>query len=104
MLQRNPNVYFNGCPGHIIHNTAHKAGEVFTMNSGFDLEEFVIDLFYWFNKSTKRKNELASYSAFCDQPYRSMIKHVSTRWLSLQLAVERSLKQYPSLKSYFLSE
>ena len=87
-LQRNPNVFFNGCPCHIIHNTAHKAGEAFTLHSGFDLEEFVIDTFYWFDKSTKRKNELASYCTFCDQAYRSMIKHVSTRWLSLELAVE----------------
>lgn len=29
---------------------------------------------------------------------------MSTRWLSLESAVNRSLKIYPSLKSYFLSE
>ena len=29
---------------------------------------------------------------------------MSTRWLSLESAVSRSLKIYPSLKSYFLSE
>ncbi len=29
---------------------------------------------------------------------------LSTRWLSLEIAVDRCLKQYPSLKSYFLSE
>ena len=33
-----------------------------------------------------------------------MIKHVSTRWLTLELAIERSLRQYPALKSYFLSQ
>ena len=27
----------------------------------------------------------------------------STRWLSLEIAIERSLKQYPSLRSYLLS-
>ena len=32
------------------------------------------------------------------------MKHVSTRWLSLEIAVERSLKQFPSLQSYFKSE
>ena len=32
---------------------AQKAGESFTGVSGFDVEEFVIDLFYWFDKSTK---------------------------------------------------
>ena len=34
--------------------------------------------------------------------YRAIIKHVSTRWLSLELAIDRSLRQYTSLKSYFL--
>ena len=43
-----------------------------------------------------KKNELKSYCQFCDQEYRKVIKHVSTWWLSLQLAVERSLKQFPS--------
>ena len=32
-----------------------------------------------------------------------MIKHISTRWLSLELAVEQALKQYAGLRSYFLS-
>ena len=33
-----------------------------------------------------------------------MIKHVTTHWLSLEQAVERVLKQFESLKSYFRSE
>ena len=33
-----------------------------------------------------------------------MLKYVSTRWLSLQSSVERILKQYPALRSYFLSQ
>ena len=41
------------------------------------------------------------YCEFCDQEYRS---NVSTRWLSLEMAIERCLKQYPSLKAYFMSE
>ena len=104
IVQRNSAIYFNGCPCHIVHNAAQKGGTAFARCCGFDAEEFAVDLYYWFNKSTKRKNELKSYNAFCNQEYRSMIKHVSTRWLTLELAIERSLKQYPGLKSYFLSE
>lgn len=63
----------------------------------------LIDIYFWFEHSTKRKNELRSFCDFCDQQYRKVIKHVSTRWLSLEIAIERCLKQYPSLKSYFLS-
>ena len=79
--------YFNGCPCHIIHNAAKKAAESFALCSGFDVEEFVIDLYYWFDHSTKRKNGLQSYCTFCDQEYRSILKHVSTRWLSLEVAI-----------------
>ena len=41
---------------------------------------------------------------FCDQEYAKILKHVSTRWLSLERCVERTLKKYAGLKSYFLSE
>lgn len=104
VLQRNSAIFFNGCPCHIIHNAAQKAAGAFTSHIGFDIEEFTVDLYYWFEKSTKRKNCLRSYCEFCDQEYRSVIKNVSTRWLSLEMAIDRCLKQYPSLKSYFLSE
>ena len=104
ILQRNPAIYFNGCPCHIIHNAAQKAGDAFTECCAFDVEELTIDLYYWFDKSTKRKNGLRSYCIFCDQEYRAIIKHITTRWLSLETAVERTLKQFPSLTSYFKSE
>ena len=104
VLEQNSSVYFSGCPCHIIHNAVRKASDVFCSSCGFDVEEFCLDIYYWFDKSTKRKNSLLSYYTYCDQEYRNIIKHVTTRWLSLKFAIERILKQYPSLKSYFLSE
>lgn len=35
--------------------------------SKFDVEEFLIDLYFWFEYSTKCKNELRSFCEFCDQ-------------------------------------
>lgn len=64
----------------------------------------MIDNFYYFDKSTKRKSGLSEYCTFCDTQYRKILKHVSTRWLSLEQAVDRTLRQYLGLKSYFLSE
>ncbi len=104
VLQQNSAIFFNGCPCHIIHNAARKSSDEFCRSCTFDVEELCIDIFYWFDKSTKRKNSLQSYCTFCDQDYRAVVKHVSTRWLSLEQAVERILKQYESLKSYFRSE
>ena len=64
----------------------------------------MIDLYYWFENSTKRKNGLQSYCAFCNQDHQAIVKHVSTHWLSLEIAVQRCLKHFPSLTSYFRSE
>ena len=93
-----------GCPCHIAHNTASGAADALRNETGFDVEELVVDMFYWFDKSTKRKSSLEKYCCFCDVQYRKIIKHVSTRWLSLETAVERVLKLYNGLRSYFASE
>ena len=68
------------------------------------MEDLAIDIFYWFDKSTKRKASLQSYCVFCDTSYREVIKHVSTRWLSLERAVARILEKYIEMQSYFSSE
>ena len=77
---------------------------LYPQTTKFDVEELMIDNYYYFDKSSKRKNGLADYCGFCDIEYRKVLKHISTRWLSLELAVERTLRQYQGLKSYFLSQ
>ncbi len=64
----------------------------------------MVDVYFWFDYSTKRKSIPAEYTEFCNQEYRKILKHVSTRWLSLEKTITRVLKQYASLKSYFISE
>lgn len=44
-----------------IHDAAQKAVSAFSVSCGFDAEEFAINLYYWFHKSTNRKNDLQSY-------------------------------------------
>lgn len=103
VIQKNKNVFFMGCPCHIVHNTASKAMSEFGSMCDFDIEDFFVDLFYWFEKSTKRKGFLEEFCSLCDVEYRKILKHVSVRWLSLETAVERVSKPYVALKSYFLS-
>ena len=55
VLAKNKTIFINGCPCHVIHNTANKAAEQFSEVSGFDVEDFLVDLFHWFDKSSKRK-------------------------------------------------
>ena len=101
---KNPALFTLGCPCHFIHNAAHKAAKQLEAASGFDVEEIAVDVFYYFDHSTKRKGQLREFAQFCDIESRKMLKYVSTRWLSLQSSVERILKQYPALRSYFLSQ
>ena len=100
----NPSIYFVGCPCHIIHNAAQKAGDAFCDLSGFDVEECCVDHYFWFDRSTKRKGELSEYAVFCDITYKEYIQHINVRWLSLQKAVERILMMFAASKSYFISE
>ena len=85
-----------GCPCYIIRNTAHKGSAGFACNAKFDVEDFCIDIVYYFDKSVKRKNALQSYAEFCDQVYHDILKHINVRWLSLERAVEIILLQYSS--------
>ena len=59
---------------------------------------------FWFDKNTKRKASLVEYCTFRYTEYRQIKKHVNTRWLSLERAVQRVLQQFDPLKSYFLFE
>jgi hypothetical protein len=62
---------------------ASNVNDAFTEVAGINLENLLIDLYYWFDKSTKRKGVLVEYMEFCDQEYGKFLKHSSTRWLSL---------------------
>ncbi|XP_029958819.1 uncharacterized protein LOC115396888 isoform X2 [Salarias fasciatus] len=103
MLQENPNIYIHGCPCHIIHNTAKQAGERFFDISGFDTEDLVVDIGYWFKGSTNRKGYLKEFCELHSSEYMEMLLHISARWLSLETCVTRILQQYGPLTSYFKS-
>ena len=46
----------------------------------------------------------AEFAEFCEVDYRDAIHHISVRWLSLLAAVDRALKQFPALRSFFMSK
>ncbi len=101
---KNQEIYVCGCPCHLANIAASNAHDSFAEALGVNVENLLIDIYYWFDKSTKRKGILAEYMEFCDLEYAKILKHVSTRWLSLERCVERILQKYEGLKSYFVSE
>ncbi|KAL9977514.1 hypothetical protein ACROYT_G014923 [Oculina patagonica] len=57
----------------MLHNAAAKGATAFANATGFDLEDYCVDLFYWFDKSTMRKGILKEYCMFCDTEYEAVV-------------------------------
>ena len=74
-----------------------------TPNDGFNLEEFLVDLYFDFEHSFKRKNLLCEFFKFCNQEYSKIIKFHSVRWLGLSTCLGRVTLKFLSLKAYFCS-
>ena len=53
------------------------------------VDDFFVDLFYFFEKSAKRKEDFREFQHFTDTKQFKIIKHCRTRWLSLEKAVNR---------------
>ena len=47
---------------------------------------------------------MKEYYDFCDVDYQEVIKYNSTRWLCTERCLNRELRKYPGLRSYFQSE
>ena len=69
--------YFMGCPCHLVHNVASLASDAIQLESWFNVEDLCIDVFYWFNKSTKRKGVLIEFCSFCDTAYHEVVRYVN---------------------------
>ena len=68
-----------------------------------NVEELLIDIFYHFYYSVKRKEAFREYQEFCGVQMQCVLKHATTRWLSLQKCINRTIRQWPALMSYFTS-
>ena len=101
--EKNGSIVIAGCSCHILHNASCKAGKMFSQVTSFDIKDHAVELFYWFDQSSKRKSLPKEHSEFCDTDYSEIIKFISTRWLCLEICFNSELKKYEGLKSYFLT-
>ena len=104
VLAKQPKVVIAGCPCHMLHNATGKGATALADITKFDIEDHCVDLFYRFDRSSKRKGEAKEYFKFCDTDYEKVVKYISVRWLCLERCLDRELKKYAALKSYFCSE
>ena len=89
-----------GCAAHIVHNTIQTACDLLPI----DVQTIINKIYSHFYIYTVRTAEL---KIFCDEVevmYKKMLDYCKTRWLALLPAVERVLRMFCPLQSYFLSQ
>ena len=63
VLEQTNSVYVNGCLCH----TGNKVESSFALETGCGIEDMLVDIFHWFNESSKRKNTLEEFCEFVGQ-------------------------------------
>lgn len=69
-----------------------------------EVEEFVRNIYTYFQYSFKRQSEFKSFQEFVEVKPHKLLKPSQTRWLSILSVVKRILEQYDALQLYFQSE
>ena len=64
------------------------------------VSEIIVDVFYYFQKSSTRKHRLAQFQELHDVEQEKMLKHICTRWLS----IDSLLKNWDAPKAFFKEE
>ena len=94
-LKKIPIITLAMCLCHIPYSASCKASKAFSLSTEFDITDHCVDLFYWFDRSSKRTSILKKYYGFCDMEYAEVIKLVSFCCLCLEMCVNRELKKFP---------
>lgn len=90
----------SNCHAHIINNAVKHASNVLLI----DVENLILKIYAHFSISAKRREELKDFHNFVDNDYHEIIRHVTTRWLSLLPCIDRILGSWSGLNSYFSSK
>lgn len=92
-------IEFGTCVLHPVATCFKNALNKFTL----DFDEFVIDVHSFFKFSACRKEDFKLASLITDIETFQMMRHVSSRWLSLKKVLQRILDQWDNLIEYFLN-
>ena len=98
--RKNEGTYIDGCTSHLLHLAAKKGTDALNV----DLEQFLTDIYYYMEKSSKRKKEFKEVQEECGVQLHAVLKYGPTRWLSLLGCISRVIEQWEALKTYFVGE
>lgn len=98
--ERGKSLLFVGtCNIHILHNAFLKGVE----ELGEDASDLIYSVHHFFHGWPARTEDMEKIQADLGLPTNHFIKHVSSRWLTLEGAAERLLQQWPAVIEYFLN-
>ena len=63
-LERNENIFIAGSSCHLAHIAASNSHDAFCEYIAINVQDEMVDLFYWFDKSTKERENLKNILNF----------------------------------------
>ena len=88
------------CTLHIVNNAFAKG--MGYIDKQLDFDQLALDINFFFKLSAARREDLSKVEEITDVAHRNPLKHVQTRWLSIERVLVRLNEQYPNLRQYFL--
>lgn len=98
--EKHPSACLMGCVCHLIHIAAEKGANALP----FCIDDKLVDIYYYLNKSSKRQTNLSKFQELNDVAQKKILKHVPTRWLSVGRCIDRLLENWESLRGFFEEE
>ena len=95
---KNKFVNIGTCNIHIVHNAFNKGLQEF----GEDVADLSFQVHNFFDAWTVRFEDFQNIQAKLNIRLHKFVKHVPSRWLTLQQSCERLVEQYPAMEEYFL--
>jgi hypothetical protein len=100
LREHQQNLISVGCPCHLLNLAAEKGASCLPIN----VDELLVDMFYYFKKSSKRKEQLEKFQELYNDDVKKILKHVQTRWLSTTKCLQRILYLWEPLIAFFKDE
>lgn len=97
IIRKKPLLEIGSCNIHISHNAFLKGLQEY----GSDVQDFVLDLYYFFHGWPQREEDFQMIQDQLGLPKHKFIKHVTSRWLTLSDAAQRIIEQWLAIKKYF---
>ena len=69
----------------------------------FDVDELINDVTYFFKLSSARREDYKLSEEMTEIETRMMLRHTSTRWVTMKKSCLRLLEQWPNLHEYFIN-